>query len=98
MAQGQKSTVVITGASSGVGLQAARSLAQTGKWHVVMACRDIPKTEKAARSLGMSPDNYTIIRLDLASLESVRQFVKIFRENGRSLDALVCNAAVYLLC
>lgn len=92
----QKSTVVITGASSGVGLQAARALAQTGQWHVVMACRDIPKTEKAAQSVGMSPDTYTIIHLDLASLESVRQFVKTFRESGKSLDALVCNAAVYL--
>ncbi|NJR37977.1 MAG: protochlorophyllide reductase [Leptolyngbyaceae cyanobacterium CSU_1_4] len=89
-------TVVITGASSGVGLQAARSLAQTGQWHVVMACRDIPKAEKAAQSLGMSPDRYTIMHLDLASLSSVRQFVQTFRDSGKSLDALVCNAAVYL--
>lgn len=92
----QKSTVVITGASSGVGLQAARALAQTGQWHVVMACRDRDKTEKAAQSLGMSPDNYTIMRLDLASLANVRQFVQNFRASGKSLDALVCNAAVYL--
>jgi protochlorophyllide reductase len=96
MVQGKKSTVIITGASSGVGLQAARALAQTGQWHVIMACRDVPKTEKAARALGMSSDSYTIMRLDLASLESVRQFAKMFRENGKSLDALVCNAAVYL--
>jgi protochlorophyllide reductase len=96
MVQGKKSTVIITGASSGVGLQSARALAQTGQWHVIMACRDVPKTEKAARALGMSSDSYTIMRLDLASLESVRQFAKMFRENGKSLDALVCNAAVYL--
>ncbi|MBD3882534.1 protochlorophyllide reductase [Phormidium tenue FACHB-886] len=92
----QQPTVIITGASSGVGLQAARALAQTGQWHVVMACRDLPKAEKAAQAVGMSPDRYTILHLDLASLESVRQFVKTFRETGRSLDALVCNAAVYL--
>ncbi|NDJ18959.1 protochlorophyllide reductase [Myxacorys almedinensis] len=96
MEQHQKSTVVITGASSGVGLQAARSLAQTGQWHVVMACRDLPKTEKVAQAVGMSPGTYTILHLDLSSLESVRQFVKNFRESGRSLDALVCNAAVYM--
>ena len=96
MAQNQQSTVVITGASSGVGLQAARALAQTGEWHVVMACRDIPKTEKAAQALGMSPDRYTILPLDLANLASVREFVTRFRSLGRSLDALVCNAAVYL--
>jgi protochlorophyllide reductase len=88
-------TVVITGASSGVGLQAARALSQRG-WHVVMACRDIPKTEKAAQSVGMSSGSYTIMHIDLGSLESVRQFVRDFRASGKSLDALVCNAAIYM--
>ncbi|MBW4615534.1 MAG: protochlorophyllide reductase [Desmonostoc vinosum HA7617-LM4] len=96
MQQHRKSTVVITGASSGVGLQAARALSQTGQWHVVMACRNLSKAETAAQSVGMSPDSYTIMELDLASLESVRQFVKNFRVSGRFLDALVCNAAVYM--
>ncbi|MBW4539963.1 MAG: protochlorophyllide reductase [Myxacorys chilensis ATA2-1-KO14] len=96
MEQDRKSTVVITGASSGVGLQAARALSQTGQWHVIMACRDLPKTEKAVQALGMSPDSYTIMHLDLASLTSVRQFVKNFRESGKPLDVLVCNAAVYM--
>ncbi len=96
MEQNHKSTVVITGASSGVGLHAANALAQTGQWHVIMACRDLQKAEKAAQAVGMPKDSYTIMLLDLASLESVRQFVKNFRESGKSLDALVCNAAVYL--
>ena len=96
MEQHQKSTVAITGASSGIGLQAAKVLSQTGQWHVVMACRDLPKTEKAAQAVGMSPDSYTIMHLDLASLDSVRQFVKNFRASGKSLDALVCNAAIYM--
>jgi protochlorophyllide reductase len=91
----QQSTVVVTGASSGVGLQAARSLAEKG-WHVIMACRDLPKTEAAAQSVGIAPDRYTILHLDLASLDSVRQFVQQFRASGRALNALVCNAAVYL--
>lgn len=91
----RQSTVIITGASSGVGLQAAKALANRG-WHVVMACRNQAKTEKAAQQVGMNKNNYSIIHLDLASLESVRQFVKDFRATGRSLEALVCNAAVYL--
>jgi protochlorophyllide reductase len=95
MAQDQEPTVVITGTSSGVGLYAAKALAQRG-WHVVMACRDLPKSEAAAQSLGISKDNYTIIHVDLGSLASVRQFVKDFRATGRSLDALVCNAAIYM--
>ena len=95
MTQDQRLTVAITGASSGVGLQAARALAQRG-WHVIMACRNLEKTKQAAETVGISPDSYTIIHLDLASLDSVRKFVQDFRATGKSLDALVCNAAVYL--
>ena len=91
----RKSTVAITGASSGVGLYAAKALAQRG-WHVVMACRDLPKTEKAAQTVGMPQESYTIMHIDLASLESVREFVKDFRASGKPLDALVCNAAIYM--
>ncbi len=94
MEQQQNYSVVITGASSGVGLYAAKSLAQRG-WHVIMACRNLSKTKRVAEEVGMAPERYTILKLDLASLESVRQFVKDFRETGRSLDALVVNAAIY---
>ena len=96
MEQNQKSTVVITGASSGVGLYAAKALAQTGKWYVVMACRNLSKAQKAAEDLGIPQESYTILYLDLASLASVRQFVSAFRAIGTSLDALVCNAAIYM--
>lgn len=91
----QAKTVIITGASSGVGLYAAKAIAAKG-WHVVMACRNLKKSEEAAQAVGIPQDSYTILELDLASLESVRQFVNRFRETGKSLDALVCNAAVYL--
>lgn len=95
MAHDQTSTVIITGASSGVGLQAAKALAERG-WYVVMACRNLAKTESVAKEVGMPPDSYTILHIDTASLESVRQFVKNFRAMGRSLEALVCNAAIYM--
>ena len=90
----QRYNVIITGASSGVGLYAAKALAEKG-WHVIMACRNLPKTEQAAKAVGMATGSYSIIKLDLASLESVRQFVEDFRATGKSLDALVVNAAVY---
>ena len=91
----QTKTAIITGASSGVGLYAAKAIAAKG-WHVIMACRDLNKTQEAAQAVGIPQDSYTILHLDLASLGSVREFVKMFRETGKSLDALVCNAAVYL--
>ncbi|KAL8215791.1 hypothetical protein R6Q57_022628 [Mikania cordata] len=92
----RKGTVIITGASSGLGLATAKSLAETGKWHVIMACRDFLKAERAAKSSGISKENYTVMHLDLSSFDSVRQFVGNFRQSGRPLDVLVCNAAVYL--
>lgn len=95
MAQDRKSTVVITGASSGVGLYAAKAFAKRG-WHVVMACRDLEKAAKAAQSLGIPQDSYTLIHIDLGSLQSVRRFVENFRARGLSLNALVCNAAIYM--
>ncbi|XP_042464927.1 protochlorophyllide reductase-like [Zingiber officinale] len=91
----RQGVVVITGASSGLGLATAKSLAESGKWHVVMACRDFLKAEKAAKAAGMAKGSYTIAHLDLASLDSVRQFVDAFRRSGRPLDVLVCNAAIY---
>ena len=44
-------TVIVTGASSGVGLYATQSLVARG-WHVVMACRDLDKTRSACETLG----------------------------------------------
>ncbi|HEY9675541.1 MAG TPA: protochlorophyllide reductase [Waterburya sp.] len=95
MAQAQKPTVVVTGASSGVGLYGAKALAKRG-WHVVMACRDLEKAAKAAQTVGIPQDSYTLIHIDLGSLQSVRRFVENFRARGLSLDALVCNAAIYM--
>ncbi|CAN7014714.1 hypothetical protein IGI04_013296 [Brassica rapa subsp. trilocularis] len=91
----RKGNVVVTGASSGLGLATAKALAETGKWHVIMACRDFLKAERAAKSAGMPKDSYTVMHLDLASLDSVRQFVDSFRRSEMPLDVLVCNAAVY---
>ncbi|RVX20313.1 Protochlorophyllide reductase, chloroplastic [Vitis vinifera] len=54
------------------------------------------KADRAAKSAGIAKENYTVMHLDLASLESVRQFADNFRRSGRPLDVLVCNAAVYL--
>ncbi|QCE09910.1 protochlorophyllide reductase, chloroplastic [Vigna unguiculata] len=92
----RKGSVVITGASSGLGLATAKALAETGKWHIIMACRDYLKAARAAKSAGIAKENYTIMHLDLASLDSVRQFVDNFRRSEMPLDVLVCNAAVYL--
>jgi protochlorophyllide reductase len=88
-------TVIITGASSGVGLYATKALVARG-WHVVMACRDLAKAEREARRIGVHLSGVSMLHLDLGSLASVRSFIDAFRATGRPLDVLVCNAAVYL--
>lgn len=87
-------TAIVTGASSGVGLHAAKSLAARG-WFVVMACRDLDKAARAARGLGIADDNHVLLSIDLASQRSVRAFVDTFHAMKRPLHALVNNAAVY---
>jgi protochlorophyllide reductase len=94
MSYPQKPTVIITGTSSGVGLWSAKALADKG-WHIVMAVRNVDKTKKAAESVGIFQDSYSIIQVDLGSLVSVREFVAKFRATGRSLEAIVVNAAIY---
>ncbi|QHL91845.1 protochlorophyllide reductase [Sphingomonas changnyeongensis] len=93
MADGQ--VVIITGASSGVGLWAARALAERG-WQVVMACRDLDRAARAADATGIDPERRRLMALDLADLDDVRRFAAAFDVPGARLDALVLNAAVYM--
>jgi protochlorophyllide reductase len=91
----QKSVVIVTGASSGVGLYTTKALVDRG-WYVIMACRDLNKAKLAASGLGISPDRVSQEQIDLGSQASVRAFVARFSASGLPLHALVCNAAVYL--
>jgi protochlorophyllide reductase len=92
---GTPGTVLITGASSGVGLFASKALADRG-WHVVMACRDTEKARRAQAALAIPDQSVTHLQVDLGDLESVDALVSSFRACGRPLDGLVINAAVYL--
>jgi NAD(P)-dependent dehydrogenase (short-subunit alcohol dehydrogenase family) len=86
---------VVTGANSGLGLVTARELARKGAL-VVLACRNLDKgrdahadVERAAS--GPVPE---LEELDLASLDSVRDFSRRFGENHEGLDLLINNAGV----
>jgi len=94
---GLRKLVVITGASSGLGLNTATTLAKTGRYFVVMAVRDVEKAKRVAKENGFPDNSYTVMKLELASLQSVRDFVanlKAFK-SARPLTHLICNAAVY---
>mmetsp|Transcript_10398 Transcript_10398/g.31368 ORF Transcript_10398/g.31368 Transcript_10398/m.31368 type:complete len:421 (-) Transcript_10398:1683-2945(-) len=95
---GTRKLAVVTGASSGLGLYGALELAKSGDYYVVLACRNVARSTQIAKDMGFPPGSYTVMKLELGSLESVRNFVfnlKAFKAT-RPLDRLVCNAAVYL--
>jgi protochlorophyllide reductase len=88
-------TVLITGTTSGVGLQASRALVERG-WTVITANRDPVRAAAAAEGLGIPNDRLHHLRMDLGDLDSVRSGVEtLIASVGHSLDALVINAAVY---
>jgi protochlorophyllide reductase len=88
-------TVLITGTTSGVGLNAVKALVDRG-WTVVTANRDPVRAAAAADSLGIPSGQLHHLRMDLGDLESVRVGVEtLVASLGRPLDALVVNAAVY---
>src|ERR1035437_2678813 len=87
--------VVVTGANSGTGKEAARRLAEAGA-HVVMAVRTIARGEQAreeilARHPGAELD---VRRIDLADLASVGEFADGLIADGVPVDVLVNNAGV----
>ncbi len=89
---------VVTGANSGIGLDAARMFALKGA-RVILACRSVDKGERArAEILAASPDAHVEVRaLDLSSLASVQRFAEDYLAKDQRLDVLVNNAGVMAL-
>lgn len=86
-------TVVVTGANTGLGFESARALAERGA-AVVLACRDLGKATDAAARIGRGP--VTTLRLDLASLDSVREAARELRSRHGRLDLLINNAGLMM--
>ena len=91
-------TAIITGASSGLGLECARALLRSDpSWHIVLAVRDRSRGAEVVKQLG-EPQRCTVMQINLASLKSVRAFVENVRTAALpSLHAIVCNAGVQVV-
>jgi len=89
-------TYLITGANAGAGFQAARTLLKQNA-KVVMLNRSAEKSQAAIEALkeefGAGPD-VSFIRMDLASLASVRAAAEEVLETVPRIDALINNAAI----
>jgi NAD(P)-dependent dehydrogenase (short-subunit alcohol dehydrogenase family) len=86
---------VITGANSGIGFETARVLAEHGA-AVILACRDAGQAKDAAARIAVTAPQaaVTVIRLDLASLASVREAADEIRASHDTLDLLINNAGL----
>lgn len=90
---------IVTGATSGIGLEIARQLAESGA-HVVMAVRNTNAARKIIekwqenKSDGGSLD-VDVMELDLLSLESVVKFCDAWNSSSRPLHSLINNAGIF---
>jgi len=86
---------VVTGASSGMGLETAVGLAAAGA-KVIMACRNPAKAATALAEVHRRApgSDVTLMTLDLSSLASVRAFAREFNEQHARLDLLINNAGI----
>ncbi len=84
---------IVTGASSGIGLEIARLLGQEGH-AVTMAARRPEKLEAAAQELAGEGLDVQAVAGNLGVEEDVRRVVAAHRERYGRLDVLVNNAGV----
>jgi NAD(P)-dependent dehydrogenase (short-subunit alcohol dehydrogenase family) len=88
-------TILVTGANSGIGLEAVKLFAGKNA-EVIMACRNVEKAEVAAAEVrAVVPEaRLEIMALDLADLASVKAFADAVKQRFAKLDVLLNNAGL----
>jgi len=91
-------TVMVVGASTGIGIEVAKHFAKMNATRVIATCRDEEKCTITADAIKKETESNNIEAwpLELSSFASVTTFVDRFEKDGGRLDYLVLNAAVAL--
>jgi NAD(P)-dependent dehydrogenase (short-subunit alcohol dehydrogenase family) len=87
-------TALITGANKGIGLAAARGLAQQG-FRVFLGARDTARGEAAATSLQGEGFAVEWVQLDINDAASIEKAAQQVAQNTATLDVLVNNAGAF---
>lgn len=87
--------ILVTGGNSGLGYESVKAFAEKGA-EVISACRSVEKGEQAKARIGNVPGKIVVMELDLASLESVRNFAGQFKKAYARLDILLNNAGIMM--
>jgi NAD(P)-dependent dehydrogenase (short-subunit alcohol dehydrogenase family) len=92
--------ILITGTTSGIGVETARAFAKIGA-HLILPTRDQAKSKKIIEDIKSSLDanskiqpKFTLLDLDLSSLQSVRDCAAKFLSLNLPLHILICNAGI----
>jgi short-subunit dehydrogenase len=83
---------VVTGASSGIGLELARQFAQHG--YDLLICAENAEIERAAQELRREGHKVDAVQVDLASYDGVEQLYREIQRSGRAVDAIAINAGI----
>lgn len=88
---------IVTGANSGIGYEVALAFAKKDMT-VILACRDLKKAEEAKNEIlsVYSQAKVKPMKVDLASLSEIKQFVSHFRSHFDKLDLLINNAGIMM--
>ena len=88
---------IVTGSNQGIGYETALDFAHRGA-HVIMACRDMKKAEKAALEIIKLTNNkmVDVEYLDLSDLDTVRSFANQIKKKFTKLDLLINNAGKFV--
>ena len=88
---------MITGANTGIGKITALDMAKRGA-KVVMLCRDMRRAEPAAADIRSQVEGaeVVVVRMDLASLDSIKEAVDILKKTVSKVDILINNAGVMM--
>lgn len=89
----QKKVVIITGASSGIGLACAREFASHG-YSVVMAARNIGKLAEVEAELKQANPNILSVQTDVSKEEDCRNLVEKAIKSFGTVDILINNAGI----
>ena len=92
----RRKLAVVTGATSGIGLETARGLARAG-FDLALACRNAEKASVTRAAISAESPGAAVeaLQLDLASLASIRSFAAGLSERHGSVDLLLNNAGVF---